>query len=114
LSIRGDSGWRFVDRSLRDISIGGISFSVNFWEKGTVGVGEGVRIDLELGETAVSVRGRCVHMSGRVEWWAQSHVGVAFDFDGAYGRASAVLIDYLLRLQRELCPRQPRGEGAAR
>ncbi len=104
MTIDGQAGWRFADRSLRDISVGGASFWVSFWEAWRVRVGDGVLVRLVLPTTQVGLNGRCVHMTGPSEWWAQRSVGVAFSFDRAYEQSRPELVEYLLRLS---CAAEP-------
>ena len=99
MTIDGQSSWRFSERGLRDISIGGASFWVSFWEAWRVRVGDGVLIRLVLPTAQVGLNGRCVHMTGPSEWWAQRSVGIAFSFDRTYEQSRSDLIEYLLHLR---------------
>ena len=107
MTLSGDSGWRFGNRPVGDISVGGASFFVNFWESRRVRVGDEVQLRLLLADLEVQLSGRCMHMSGAAEWWAPKTVGIAFRFDRAYENASPKIVSYLLRL-RKLIGRGPR------
>ena len=99
MSVEAPSGWHFSRRDLRDISLGGASFSLNFWESRSVRVGETVILTLDLPNGTVSLSGRCVHLSGPPSWWSRRHVGFQFSLDAKYGRSATKLRDYLLKLR---------------
>lgn len=99
LSMASDSGTLLTGRTVRDLSLGGASFWVSFWESRRVPVGEAVQIDLTLGRRTLAIRGHCVHLWGPSEWWARRFVGLSFYFDAVYEQAWPTLVKFLLHVQ---------------
>lgn len=97
--LTGGSGWRISERPLEDISLGGMSLRLRFWEGGRVTVGDLVSIIIDLGGRRHALKGKAVHLSRvRQGWTADWRVGIELCEDRSLQSFWPVLVAYLLSI----------------
>ena len=101
-SAAGASGWQLDERSVYDVSLGGLGLRLNLLEARSVRVGESVRLLLTLNDREYNVHGRTVNLN-RVDggFWPKYLLGMEFVGDGALQHAFGELVKVLHQLNWE-------------
>lgn len=98
-SVNGETGWALSERDLGDLSLGGMSMRLRFWEGRKVKVGETVSILIDLAGHRHALKARAVHLSRLREGWTSDwRLGIEFNEDRAYQLLWPRLCSYLLAL----------------
>lgn len=101
-SATGASGWQLAERSVYDLSLGGVGLQLNLLEARAVRVGESVRLLATLGDREFNMHGRSVNLNrtgGTL--WPKYLLGIEFVGDGALQHAFPYLVKVLHQLNWE-------------
>lgn len=97
--ISGATGWKLPTRGIEDLSLGGLSQRLPFWEGRRVMVGDTVSVIIDLAGRRHALQGKAVHLSRvRTGWTSDWRVGVEFTDDRSLRSFWPVLVDYLLSI----------------
>lgn len=99
LTMTTATGWAMSERAIGDISLGGLSLRLRFWEGRKVSVGDEVSVIVDLAGRRHALKAKAVHLSRlRQGWTADWKVGLEFREDRAYQLLWPGLCSYLLAL----------------